>query len=77
MEGTGMRTVKTENGTMWEDRLQDTYATYAEFEAYDAIYGIARRLGFEGPQEAWRKNPLVQGSVNPGDLRVVEGEKGA
>jgi hypothetical protein len=36
------------------------------------MYGLAERLGFDTPEAAWEANPLVRGSVNPGDYAVVQ-----
>jgi hypothetical protein len=60
----------------WKDRLRRVYDNdFGQFEAYDSIYGIAKRLGFGSAQEAWEKNPVISGSVYPEDLRVVGSEE--
>ncbi len=51
--------------------LRTQYDNYEEFAAYSEMYGIAYRLGFRNEAEAWAANPVIQVSVNPGDLRVV------
>jgi len=51
--------------------LQDDYTDLEEFLLYDETYGLAERLGFDSPIEAWEANPLVQFSTDPGDLRIV------
>lgn len=56
----------------WQDYLQQVYSSFEEFEAYDEIYGLAARFGFDSPQAAWEANPLICGSVNPSDSAVVE-----
>ena len=54
----------------WSDRLQNVYASFAEFLHYNQIYNLAARLGYETGQEAWLANPLVEGSVIPEDYRA-------
>jgi hypothetical protein len=56
----------------WQARLQKIYVDFAEFEGYDEIYNLAKRLGFPYAQEAWEANPIVRGSVNPNDLEIVK-----
>ena len=57
----------------WQCRLRENYDNrFDVFQAHDEIYGIAGRLGFETAQAAWEANPLIQGSVIPEDLCVVE-----
>jgi len=65
--------VTCQSGLMgWQCKLRESYEnSYAQFLRYDEIYGIAQRLGFTSAEEAWEKNPTIQGSVNPSDLRVV------
>jgi hypothetical protein len=56
----------------WKARLQDNYdGDFEQFESYDDIYGIAERLGFASAQEAWDANPMIGGSVEPSDLKVI------
>lgn len=56
---------------MWKARLQDNYASYREWETYSDTYGLAGRLGYTTSAEAWAANPMVQGSANPKDFRLV------
>lgn len=57
---------------MWVDKLQNDYDNdFEKWKAYSDMYGLAERLGFESPEEAWEANPLVQGSVYPEDFKVV------
>jgi hypothetical protein len=60
---------------MWKGRLQKEYVDFEEFQVYDEIYGLAKRLGFDSAEEAWAANPIAQGSVNPMDYRRVGGKK--
>ena len=56
----------------WQCRLRENYeGCFDAFRAYDEIYGIAGRLGFETAPAAWEANPVIPGSVIPEDLRVV------
>lgn len=55
----------------WQDRVQATYDSLEELESYDRNYGIARRLGFESAEALWQANPVIAGSSDPADLRVV------
>ena len=57
---------------MWQARLQSVYDSEAEWLAYDEIYGLAGRLDYSDPQQAWQDNPLIQGSVNPSDYQRVK-----
>lgn len=71
-----MKTVKTKSGlTGWRAHLQANYKCFSEFESYSNIYGLHERLGFKTAEEAWDANPLLEGSVNPSDLRVVKTRK--
>lgn len=64
--------IKFESGGMgWRGRLQENYTNFAEFKTYAKIYGLHTRLGFENPKAAWKANPLIEGSVNPSDFRLV------
>jgi hypothetical protein len=67
-----MKQVRCRSGiTGWQCRLQENYADYEQFEAYNDIYALIDRLGFNSAQDAWRANPVIQGSVNPADFRTV------
>lgn len=67
-----MKQVKCLSGLKgWQCHLQDNYNSFEDFESYSEIWGIAKKLGFENAEEAWKANPILQGSVNPMDLRVV------
>lgn len=64
--------VKCKSGVMgWRNRLRKNYASFEEFEAYDATYNLAARLGYKSAKTAWRYNPMIEGSVNPSDFRKV------
>lgn len=67
-----MRTVTCKSGLKgWRCHLRENYASFGEFSKYSEIQGLHDRLGYESPREAWDANPLVEGSVNPTDYRVV------
>jgi len=56
---------------MWTARLQDNYSDLKQWKSYSATYGLAKRLGFRSAKAAWDANPLIQGSTNPADYKVV------
>jgi hypothetical protein len=58
--------------TGWRARIQESYSDLEDLTAYNEIYGVCERLGFNSPEEAWEANPLIEGSVIPSDFRVVE-----
>ena len=67
-----MKQVKCKSGlTGYQCRLQENYSDFEEFEAYSETYAVTKRLGYESAQAAWEANPIIQGSVEPSDLRVV------
>ena len=59
--------------TGYQCRLQSNYSSFEEFEGYCENYGNHKTLGFDTPQEAWDVNPIIQGSTEPSDYRVVLG----
>lgn len=56
----------------WEAKLRDNYSSFEEWQSYSQTYGLTARLGFYDEQEAWDKNPTIQGSTNPADFKVVK-----
>lgn len=71
-----MRTVKCRSGlTGWQERLRKVYMDFDHFARYDEVYGLANRLGFVNASNAWKSNPIVQGSSNPSDYRRVRENK--
>lgn len=68
-----MKHVKCKSGlTGWQCRLRANYdRSFAQFESYDRTYNLAKRLGYKTAANAWKANPLIQGSVNPSDFRKV------
>lgn len=64
--------VKCKSG-LWGERfrLRDAYRDFAEFKSFCRMYLAHRRLKFRSAKAAWRKNPLIESSVNPDDFRRV------
>ena len=68
-----MKRVKCKSGiTGWQCHLQKNYANLEEFQSYNEIYFISKRLGYESAESAWEANPVVQGSTIPSDFRMVK-----
>lgn len=69
--------VKCKSGlTGWQNRLQKNYnGSFEQFEAYCETWNVHARLGFDTPQAAWDENPIIQGSTDPTDFRVVKKSK--
>ena len=59
----------------WVMRVQESYPSLEELEAYDQIYGIARRCGFGSAKELWDADPLIKGSVNPEEFGLATQEE--
>lgn len=58
---------------MWTAKLRDNYDNdFEQWEAYSDTYGLATRLGFESAEAAWEANPVIRGSTNPSDFKIVE-----
>ena len=68
-----LKQVKTKRSGIrgWQGRLKSVYADFSEFCHYNNVYGIAARLGYKVAANAWKANPIIEGSVNPRDLRRV------
>jgi len=67
-----MKKVKCKSGIIgFQCKLKKNYSSFEEFESYNETYGIAKRLGFESAEAAWKANPTMQGSVIPSDLCAV------
>lgn len=64
--------VKCKSGLMgWHSRLHTQYTNFLEFEKYSELVGLPQRLGYVSPEEAWKANPIIEGSVEPSDYRKV------
>lgn len=67
-----MTQVITQSGVLgWRGKLQSSYSNMQEFIEYDEIFNLAGRLGYDDPVKCWDDNPIVEGSVNPSDFRIV------
>lgn len=69
-----MSEIRCKSGmTGWQSRLAYQFHSLQHFKNYDETYGLAARLGFNSAEEAWDRNPIVQGSAVPEDYcRVYE-----
>ena len=64
--------VKCRSGLIrFECRLRHNYAGFPDFRRYSETHGLHSRLGFKTAGEAWHANPVIQGSVEPSDFRIV------
>jgi hypothetical protein len=59
----------------FQERLQKMYTSFDEFKRYSEMYGLHARLGFTTPETCWKSNPIVEGSVDPGDYRRVRAKR--
>ena len=59
----------------WQQRVQEVYDSFEELEAFDQTYGIVSRLGFPDAATLWDANPVISGSTDPRDLKVVAESK--
>jgi len=67
-----MKTVICKSGVKgWQAKLRSVYNTFEEFEQYNNIYSIAKRIGYKSVERAWKDNPTIQGSINPSDLTKI------
>ena len=67
------KTVICKSGvTGWQTKLQRNYESFEEFAGYCETFNIHKRLGYKTPANAWKRNPTIQGSVIPSDLRKVK-----
>lgn len=69
-----MKQVKCKSGlTGWQQRLRKNYDNdFESFKNFCEVFAIHTRLGYKRPETAWRYNPLIEGSVDPSDFRVVK-----
>lgn len=64
--------VRTKSGIIgWRTRLQNNYSEHHEWYSAAQTYGLHKRLGYATPTQAWRENPVIEGSVVPSDFRKV------
>ena len=65
--------VRCDSGVMgWRYRLRFIYNGFPEWEHFSELYNLASRLGFKSARSAWKHNPIVEGSVEPSDYRLVK-----
>lgn len=57
-----------------QQKLKDIYDDYDDFLLFNKKYNITQRLNFPTPRKLWEENPVIEGSSNPKDLRIVEPE---
>ena len=57
--------------TGYQCNLRDSYTDFVEFMAYAEPFNLHKRLGYETELDAWKANPLIQGSTIPSDFRKV------
>jgi hypothetical protein len=63
--------VRCESGLMgWQDFVRNVYESYDELERFSEVYGVSTRLGYS-VKKLWDENPIIQGSTNPSDLKIV------
>ncbi len=57
---------------MWQKRLRENYDNdFEQWMAYAETYDLHNRLGYATPEDAWEHNPIIQGSTDPQDFKVV------
>ena len=72
MNRSQFKQVKCQSGiTGIQYKLQDNYSSMEEFLYFSETCGISERLGYANAHDLWRLNPLIESSVNPSDLKIV------
>ena len=67
------KVVKCDSGEIGiQSRLREIYDNYDEFLVFNKMYNITERLGYNTPKSLWEDNPIVQGSSNPKDFKIVD-----
>lgn len=56
----------------WKLRVRQVYKSLEELRSYDLIYSVVSRCGYKNPENLWKKNPLIGGSVNPADFGLAK-----
>ena len=65
--------VKCDSGEFGvQQNLQEIYDNYQDFLIFDSLFNITKRLGYKDSKSLWNDNPLVQGSTNPKDFKIVK-----
>ena len=52
-------------------KVHEIYDDYEDFLHYNSMFNIVERLGYPSPKTLWEENPMIEGSSNPKDFRVV------
>ena len=55
-----------------QQRFKSIYDDYEDFLVFNKMFNIAKRLGYDNPKKLWDDNPIVQGSTNPSDFKIVK-----
>lgn len=64
---------RCKSGVMgWRTRIKNNYSSFKEFLGYCEFFGIHKTFGFKSAEGLWKKNPVVEGSINPSDFRVYK-----
>ncbi len=65
--------VKCESGELgFRQRVQEIYDDYEDFLHFNKMYNIHVRLKYPSARRLWEDNPIIEGSSNPSDLKIVE-----
>lgn len=56
----------------WQDRVQKVYSSLEELEGFDRVYAIVKRLKYRSAKKLWNDNPIISGSTDPNDLKVIK-----
>lgn len=72
-----MTDIKERAKTMkkWRSKVRKVYKSLDELIAYDEIYGIVKRCGYESAEKLWNDNPVLCGSTDPKDFGLAQSEK--
>ena len=55
----------------WRTRLRNNYNGLQDWCDHSDLWGLSMRLGFPSAHAAWDANPVIEGSTNPIDFRLV------
>lgn len=65
--------VRCKSGLMgWRTRLRNNYGSFDDWRHWSECFGLAERLGYGTARAAWACNPVIEGSTNPSDFRLVK-----
>ncbi len=60
---------------LWKHSVRQVYSSLEELKSYDEVYNISGRLGYNNVVDLWRENPIIGGTVDPKDFRVIKTQK--